>query len=85
MVSGYPKSIEIPWVDGLSTGPPGFGASHELGTKDEVFDISKLFLKKITKISRKMKIKLKLVRHSHVSMHINNVAVTDCDIVIFLS
>ena len=24
VVSGYPKSIGIPWVDGLSTGPPGF-------------------------------------------------------------
>ena len=25
MVSGHPKSIGIPRVDGLSTGPPGFG------------------------------------------------------------
>ena len=49
VVSGYPKSIGIPWVDGLSMGPPGFGASHELGTKDRVLDISKLFLKKLLK------------------------------------
>ena len=28
MVSGYLKSIGISWVDGLSTGPPGFGASQ---------------------------------------------------------
>ena len=27
VVSGYPKSIGIPRVDGLSTGPPGFGLS----------------------------------------------------------
>ena len=27
VVSGYPKSIGIPQVDGLSTGPPGFGPS----------------------------------------------------------
>ena len=25
VVSGKPKSIEIPQVDGLSTGPPDFG------------------------------------------------------------
>ena len=28
VVSGYPKSIEILRVDGLSTGPLGFGASQ---------------------------------------------------------
>ena len=28
MVSGYPKSIGIPRVDRLSTGPPGFGVSQ---------------------------------------------------------
>ena len=28
VISGYPKSIGIQWVDGLSTGPPGFGASQ---------------------------------------------------------
>ena len=28
VVSGHPKSIGIPRVDGLSTAPPGFGASH---------------------------------------------------------
>ena len=28
VVSGYPKSIGIPWVDRLSTGPSGFGASQ---------------------------------------------------------
>ena len=28
VVSGYPKSTIILQVDGLSTGPPGFGASH---------------------------------------------------------
>ena len=28
MVSGHPKSIGIPCIDGLSTGPPGFGASQ---------------------------------------------------------
>ena len=25
VVSGYPKSIEILWVEGLSMGPPGLG------------------------------------------------------------
>ena len=30
VVSGYPKSTGIPRVDELSTGPPGFGASHIL-------------------------------------------------------
>ena len=29
VVSSYPKSIGIPWVDGLSTGPFGFGASQK--------------------------------------------------------
>ena len=28
VVSGYPKSTGISRVDGLSTGPPGFGASQ---------------------------------------------------------
>ena len=28
VVSGYPKSIGIPWVNGLSTGASGFGASQ---------------------------------------------------------
>ena len=28
VVLGYPKSIGILWVDGLSTGPPGFGVSQ---------------------------------------------------------
>ena len=28
VVSGYPKSIGIPGVDGLSMGPPSFGASQ---------------------------------------------------------
>ena len=28
VISGYPKSTGIPWVDGLSTGPLGFGASQ---------------------------------------------------------
>ena len=28
MVSGHLKSIGIPRVDGLSTGPPGFGVSQ---------------------------------------------------------
>ena len=28
VVSSYPKSIGIPQVDGLSTGPPGFGPLH---------------------------------------------------------
>ena len=28
VVSSYPKSTGIPWVDGLSTGPPGFGSSQ---------------------------------------------------------
>ena len=28
MVSGHPKSIGNPRVDGLSTGPPGFGVSQ---------------------------------------------------------
>ena len=28
MVSGYSTSTSIPRVDGLSTGPPGFGASQ---------------------------------------------------------
>ena len=32
VVSGYPKSIGIPRVNGLSIGPLGFGASH-LGIK----------------------------------------------------
>ena len=32
VVSGYLKSTGISWVDGLSTGPPGFRASH-LGTR----------------------------------------------------
>ena len=27
VVSGYPKSIGIPQVEGFSTGPPGSGAS----------------------------------------------------------
>ena len=30
VVSSYLKSIGILRVDGLSTGPPGFGASHIL-------------------------------------------------------
>ena len=25
MISSYPKSTGIPWVDGLSTGPPDLG------------------------------------------------------------
>ena len=29
MVSGYPKSIGISRVDGLSTGPLSFGSSHK--------------------------------------------------------
>ena len=33
VVSGYPKSTEFSWVDGLLTGPPGFGASHERSPK----------------------------------------------------
>ena len=28
VMSGYSKSTGIPQVDGLSTGPPGFGMSH---------------------------------------------------------
>ena len=28
VVLGHPKSTGILWVDWLSTGPPGFGASH---------------------------------------------------------
>ena len=28
VVLSYPKSIGIPWVDGLSMGPPGFRVSH---------------------------------------------------------
>ena len=32
VVSGYPKSTGIPRVDGLSTGPPGCGASHKIHT-----------------------------------------------------
>ena len=28
VVSGYPKSTGIPWVDGLSMGPLGFGVSQ---------------------------------------------------------
>ena len=32
VVSGYPKSIGIPQVDGLSTGSPGFRVS-QLGIK----------------------------------------------------
>ena len=28
VVSGYPKSTGILWVDRLSKGPPGIGASH---------------------------------------------------------
>ena len=28
VTSGYPKSIKILWVDGLSKGPPGFKASQ---------------------------------------------------------
>ena len=30
VVSGYSKSTRIPQVDGLSTGPPGFEASHNV-------------------------------------------------------
>ena len=30
VVSGYPKSTEISWIDGLSTGHPGFGASYAM-------------------------------------------------------
>ena len=30
VVSGYPKSTGIPWVDVLSTGLSGFGASHDI-------------------------------------------------------
>ena len=29
VVSGHPKSTGISWVDGLSMGPPGFGASQK--------------------------------------------------------
>ena len=25
VISGHPKSTRIPWVDGLSTGPPDLG------------------------------------------------------------
>ena len=28
VISSYPKSIGIPQVDGISTGPPGFRASQ---------------------------------------------------------
>ena len=38
VVLGYPKSTRISLVDGLSTGPPGFGASHGLLDK-VVFEI----------------------------------------------
>ena len=37
MISGHPKSIEIPRVDGLSTGPPEIGASM-LGIRARVND-----------------------------------------------
>ena len=30
VVSGYPNSIGISWVDVLSTGPSGFGTSHDI-------------------------------------------------------
>ena len=30
VVSGYSKFIGSPWVDGLSTGPLGFGASQKM-------------------------------------------------------
>ena len=33
VVSGYPKSTGIPRVNGLSTGPSGFGASHMLSNR----------------------------------------------------
>ena len=35
VVSGHPKCTGILWVDGLSTGPPGFGAS-QLGIRAQV-------------------------------------------------
>ena len=30
MISGHPVSTGFPQVDGLSTGPPGFGGSHNM-------------------------------------------------------
>ena len=30
-VSSHPKSIGIPWVDGLSTGPPDLGCHRPYG------------------------------------------------------
>ena len=32
VVSGHPKYTGIPWVDGLSTGPPNLGR-HSLGKR----------------------------------------------------
>ena len=45
VVSGHPKSIVIPRVDGLSTRPPGFVASQLLKPKNKVFSYrSKYYL-----------------------------------------
>ena len=39
VVSGHMKSTGIPWVDWLSTGPPGFGVSQELCPKLNLYNI----------------------------------------------
>ena len=36
VVSGHPKSMRIPWVDGLSTGPPDLGSHNRDWPRKEI-------------------------------------------------
>ena len=36
VVSGHPKSIRIPWVDGLSTRPPDLGSHNRDRPRKEI-------------------------------------------------
>ena len=47
--------------------------------------MNRLFLKKNYKYRLEIKIMSKLVRLRHVGIHINNAAVSNCDIVIFFN
>ena len=37
VVLGYSKSVRIPWIDGLSTGPPGFRVSQAIADLSDDF------------------------------------------------
>ena len=47
VVSGHPKSIEIPWADRLSTGPPDLG-SHKFSPHQQNFEKLKVLQKTLS-------------------------------------